>query len=146
MGLAVSLDPAPISGDRRLVERLVSNLVENALRHNVPDGQVDVSVGLSAGSSVLAVSNTGPIVPPDAVDRLLQPFQRLSDDRAGHGEGLGLGLSIVAAIAAAHDAALEVRPKTSGGLTVEVRFPRVTGLHLAADASGTRLPPAAVAR
>jgi signal transduction histidine kinase len=120
--LTTSIEPALISGDPRLVERLVSNLVENAIRHNTADGEVEISVGADATSAVLTVANTGPVVPPEAVERLLQPFQRLSRSRTGHGEGLGLGLSIVAAIASAHAAHLDVRPRDGGGLAVMVQF------------------------
>jgi len=122
-----SLVSAPLSGDRRLLERLVSNLVDNALRHNVAGGSVSVDVGVAAGQATLRVLNTGPVVPADEIERLLQPFQRLSPDRVGYRDGLGLGLSIVAAIAGAHDAALDVRPAAGGGLDVEVRFPRAAG-------------------
>jgi signal transduction histidine kinase len=121
----VSLEPARIAGDRRLIERLISNLVDNALRHNHADGTAQVAVRATAGNVELAVANTGPEVPAEEVDRLLQPFQRLAGDRFGHGEGLGLGLSIVAAIANAHGAALDVRPGAEGGLEIRVRFGRV---------------------
>ena len=117
-----ALAPAAISGDARLIARLVSNLVDNAISHNAPGGRVDVSVR-SNGRATLTVTNTGPVVPPEEVDRLLQPFQRLSTTRTSHGEGLGLGLSIVAAIAGAHDAALAVRARPEGGLEINVHFP-----------------------
>ena len=120
----VLLESAPIAGDRRLIERLVSNLVDNALRHNNPGGNARMEVRAAAGEVDLAVANSGPVVPADEVERLLQPFQRLDGDRVGHGEGLGLGLSIVAAIANAHGAALEVRPGADGGLEIRVRFAR----------------------
>ena len=122
LDLRTSLAPAMISGDARLVERLVSNLVDNAIRHNVAGGRVDVSVQ-SGGRATLTVANTGPVVPEEEVDRLLQPFQRLSPDRTSHRDGLGLGLSIVAAIAGAHGAVLAVRARPEGGLEVEVDFP-----------------------
>ena len=61
-------------------------------------------------------------VPAEDVQRLLQPFQRLAPDRTGTGDGLGLGLSIVAAIATAHDAVLDIKPREHGGLSVEARF------------------------
>jgi signal transduction histidine kinase len=118
-----ALEPAPLSGDRRLIERLVSNLVENALRHNIPGGRVRVTVGSDDAHANLAVKNTGPIVPPEDVERLLQPFQRMSQERTGEHDGLGLGLSIVQAIAGAHDASLAVRAEFGGGLEVEVSFP-----------------------
>jgi signal transduction histidine kinase len=123
--LDVELEAATISGDRRLIARLVSNLVQNAIRHNIPHGDVHIRVGARAGKAYLAVANTGPVVPAGEVERLLQPFQRLAPDRLGRREGFGLGLSIVAAIASAHDAALEVRPGEHGGLDVQVRFPLI---------------------
>jgi signal transduction histidine kinase len=133
--LDVSLDVAPFSGDRRLVERLVSNLLENALGHNMPNGHVRVQVHATAGQATLAISNSGPLVPAGEVDRLLQPFQRMSADRVGQrdGLGLGLGLSIVTAIASAHDATLDVRPGSDGGLEVEVRFPDVPDRAVAGE-------------
>jgi signal transduction histidine kinase len=125
LALDVRLDPALIAGDERLIERLVSNLVDNAIRHNEPHGWVEVRVGARAGKAALLVANTGSIVPPNEVDRLLQPFQRLAADRVGRRDGLGLGLSIVGAIATAHDADLDVHSRAEGGLAIEVRFPRV---------------------
>jgi signal transduction histidine kinase len=122
LGLERSLQSAPLSGDRHLIERLVSNLVGNAVRHNVPQGRVRVVVGRENDHATLAVTNTGPLVPPKDVERLLQPFQRMSQARIGE-RGLGLGLSIVQAIARAHDATLAVRAQADGGLEVEVTFP-----------------------
>jgi signal transduction histidine kinase len=141
-GVAVdaALEPAWVSGDPRLIERLVSNLVENAILHNVPEGRVGVRVAPAAGRASLEVVNTGPVVPEDQVQRLLQPFQRLVPDRLGHRDRLGLGLSIVVAIANAHNAELDVHPATGGGLDVEVRFrrPLDTDLPGAQDDDATR--------
>ncbi len=123
LAINVSLAPALVLGDQRLIERMVSNLVDNAIRHNVPNGRVDVAVDSGSGRVVLKVANSGPMVPDDQVDRLLQPFQRLESGPATGGDGLGLGLSIVAAVAAAHDAPLGARAKPAGGLDVEVSFP-----------------------
>jgi signal transduction histidine kinase len=120
--LEASLDPAPGTGDPRLVERLVANLVDNAVRHNVPGGIVRIATGVHAGRAVLSVGNSGHRIPPAELDRILQPFQQGGESRAGHGNGHGLGLSIVNAIAAAHDATLSLRPPAEGGLEVEVGF------------------------
>jgi signal transduction histidine kinase len=118
-----ALAEAPALGDPRLAERLAVNLVDNAVRHNVPGGWVEVVTGMRAGRAVLSVANTGPVIPPEKVDLLFQPFGRL-EDRVNR-DGLGLGLSIVTAIAAAHDADLRARPLPGGGLEVEVHFPRL---------------------
>ena len=114
----------PISGDRRLVEILVSNLLENAIRHNVPDGHIHIAVCTDRNKAALTVSNTGAPVPADQIERLLQPFQHLDGQRSNDHEGLGLGLSIVNAIASAHDATLFVNAQPSGGLSVCVAFPQ----------------------
>jgi signal transduction histidine kinase len=128
--LESSLQPAAVSGDARLIARLAANLVDNAICHNIPHGRLTVRVG-SPGAATLTVANTGPVVPADAVERLLQPFQRMSRDRTTHGGGLGLGLSIVDAIAGAHGATLSVHALPDGGLSAEVRFPpRPTTLPL----------------
>ena len=117
-----SLGSASSLGDVRLAERLTANLVDNAVRHNVPGGWVEVATGVRSGRSVLSVSNTGPVIAPDQVERLFQPFGRLEATRLSR-DGLGLGLSIVTAIAAAHDADLRARPLPGGGLEVEVHVP-----------------------
>jgi signal transduction histidine kinase len=122
--LEVGLHLARTSGDAALVERLAVNLIDNAVEHNVTGGRVEVTTALTgAGDATLTVTNTGPVVPPGEVARLLEPFQRLASVRAAEPDGHhGLGLSIVRAIAAAHDATLDVQPLAGGGLSVTVRF------------------------
>ena len=70
------------------------------------------------------MTNTGPLIPPAEVDRLFQPFQRLDPRRASYKDGHGLGLSIVRAIATAHDATITAHPMPDGGLSVSVSFPQ----------------------
>jgi signal transduction histidine kinase len=120
-----TLAAAPLRGDPRLVERLAANLIDNALRHNVPDGMVVVRTGTRAGHGWLAVSNDGPVVAPEQIERLYEPFERLGAERTHAGEGFGLGLCIVRAVATVHGATLTTEVRPHGGLHVEVRFPRV---------------------
>jgi signal transduction histidine kinase len=116
------LSPAAVAGNERLLERLVVNLVDNAVRHNVTGGWVHVWTGNREGRPTLSVSNSGPVIAPDEVEALLEPFRRAGADRARHREGHGLGLSIVAAIASAHAAMLRARARGEGGLEVVVSF------------------------
>jgi signal transduction histidine kinase len=127
--LAAATAPAITSGDPRLTARLVANLIDNALRHNIPGGQVQVAVGSPARRPYVTVANTGPHITTDDLHRLFQPFERLSPDPAAPGDGLGLGLSIVQAIANAHDAALSATPKPGGGLEITVSFPHQAAAH-----------------
>ena len=123
-GLKVRSDlaPAPAAGDPRLVERLVGNLVENALRHNVECGRIEVRTETRSGQALICVTNTGPVVPAEDIERLFEPFRSAETDRTRR-DGHGLGLSIVRAIADAHGGAVTVEPQSEGGLHVEVAFP-----------------------
>ncbi|HKY13623.1 MAG TPA: HAMP domain-containing sensor histidine kinase [Microthrixaceae bacterium] len=113
---------APAEGDPSLVESLVTNLVDNAIHHNAIGGRVEVSTVMTDGRAVIAVRNTGPVIPAAEVDRLFQPFQRLGDERMRHPDGHGLGLAIVRAIADAHGATITARARPEGGLDIEVAF------------------------
>ncbi len=116
-----TLEPAVISGDPVLAERLIANLVDNAVRYNAAAGDIWISTRTTAGSSQLTVANTGPVISPADADRIFQPFQRLSD-RTSH-DGFGLGLAIVASIAAIHGGTATARPRDDGGLSVTVTIP-----------------------
>ncbi len=124
LDVRATLAPAPTAGDPRLVERLVANLLDNAIRHNnILEGYVEITTGTRQEHAFLTVANSGPTIPPEEVPRLLQPFQRLHGTRTTRGNGNGLGLAIVDAIATAHRATLSAQPRPGGGLTVEVTFP-----------------------
>ncbi|HTX01122.1 MAG TPA: ATP-binding protein [Acidimicrobiales bacterium] len=125
--MVLATSAAPVLGAPHLVERLVANLLDNALRYNLRGGLIEIVVGLLDGGPAVAVRNTGPRVPPDELERLFRPFERLDDGRPGPPAGRGLGLSIVQAIAAAHGANLSASARTGGGLEVQVSFPLADG-------------------
>jgi signal transduction histidine kinase len=121
--LETRLAEAPTAGDPRLAESLVANLVDNAIRHNSGDGRAEISTAGAGGRATIRVRNTGPVIPPEQLGRLFQPFGRASGERIRHTDGHGLGLAIVQAIARAHAATLTPRAQPEGGLDVEVTFP-----------------------
>ncbi len=118
------LKPAVTIGNPELVKSLLRNLVENAIRHNVPGGQLHLATHTTNDRAVLTIANSGPVIPPGELDRLVLPFQRLRPHRPGAIAGVGLGLAIVQAIADAHDATFSARPRRHGGLRIDVSFPR----------------------
>ncbi len=118
---------AVVLGDPQLLERLAANLVENGARHNVPSGELEVTTETRAGEAILRVANTGPPIHPLDVDRLFEPFRRLQPDRTTREEGSGLGLSIVRAIASAHDGSVRAVARAGGGLVVEVSLQTMGG-------------------
>jgi signal transduction histidine kinase len=116
-----NLSPAPIPGDRVLVERLVANLIDNAIRYNFEGGSVHVETGTADAQSYLSVTNSGPLVQESKLPSLFEPFTRL-EQRVTNGQGVGLGLSIVASVVAAHGGRLETVALPNGGLKITVRF------------------------
>ena len=124
-GLHVTVDLASAStrGDGVLLEHLAANLIGNAVRHNIPQGSVAVRTGVTGDTAVLQVTNSGPIIAPEHVPALMEPFRRATPDRTGHPQGAGLGLSIVHAVVAAHRGTIDVRAQPDGGLDVQVRLP-----------------------
>lgn len=118
--LRADLDAAETAGDPALLERMVSNLIDNAVRHNVRGGEISVVTGVRHGAAFLRISNSGPLVPPDLVPSLFEPFRRL-EARTGRG-GAGLGLAIAKSVAAVHGTTVRARSRPGGGLDVEVTF------------------------
>lgn len=108
-----------VPGDPLLLERLISNLVANAIMYNQPGGWVEVTV---SAQPALTVRNTGQDIPAAMLPSLFEPFRRLAADRTDH-RGAGLGLSIVRAIAVAHEGAIHAQPRDGGGLTIEIELP-----------------------
>jgi signal transduction histidine kinase len=121
--LEASFGAAGLKGDPGLIEILVSNLMDNALRHNVAEGRVEVSTSTLNGRSVFTIENTGALIPSGEIDRLFQPFQRLSPERTRYRGGHGIGLGITKAVADAHGGELRASSRPGGGLLVEVSFP-----------------------
>lgn len=107
-----TLAPLTVTGDRALLGHLVRNLLTNAVRHNRAGGRITVA---TSADGELVVSNTGPVIDPADVPRLLEPFRRRAERQHTAGEGAGLGLSIVAAIARAHGASLAAEANAEPG-------------------------------
>ncbi len=121
--VASGLAPSGVLGDRGLLERLAGNLVENAVRHNVEGGWLRVDTGTVGGRARLSVESSGPVVDPDEVGHLFEPFRRSGTARTAR-TGAGLGLAIVRAVAQVHGGTATATARPSGGLTVTVDLPR----------------------
>ncbi|MEU8250297.1 HAMP domain-containing sensor histidine kinase [Nonomuraea sp. NPDC048916] len=116
-------DGAWTQGNSTLLTRMIGNVVDNAIIHNREGGWIRVAATAEGTTARLVVETGGRVLDQEQVDRLAQPFQRLGADRTRSGDGSGLGLSIVAAIATAHGGALDLRARPEGGLRVAVSLP-----------------------
>ncbi|MEV6683642.1 HAMP domain-containing sensor histidine kinase [Streptomyces erythrochromogenes] len=117
-----ALAPAATTGDPVLLEHAVRNLIDNAIRYNLPGGSLTVRTVSGPHGATVTVGNTGPVIADHEVPGLFMPFRRLTD-RVGSARGSGLGLSIVRAVARAHDGEVAARPRPGGGLDMEMTIP-----------------------
>jgi two-component system sensor histidine kinase QseC len=121
--IELSLEGAPtclVLGDAMQLALLLRNLLDNAIRYSPVGGRVSVTLH-QAPSVALQVRDTGPGIPANEREQVLQRFYRIS----GSGEeGSGLGLSIVQRIATLHGAQLRLADNEQGqGLLVRVIWP-----------------------
>ena len=109
--------PVKVQGDRNLLGQIVANLIENGLRHTPPGSRIALALG---ASGVVTITDDGPGIPAEERKNVLRRLYRLERSRTT--EGSGLGLSLVAAIADLHGAALAL-DDAGPGLRAELRFP-----------------------
>jgi signal transduction histidine kinase len=96
-----------VRGDRDFLAQALANLLDNAVKYTPEGGAVMLrSRRRSSGEVEISVTDTGPGIPAADRERVLERFVRLERSRSA--PGAGLGLSLVAAVAAAHDGRLEL--------------------------------------
>ena len=122
--IETSGEAAPTVGSPALLLQLTTNLVHNAIVHNLPkQGTVWVTTSVQPQTVVLTVENTGEILAPELLSKLVEPFQRGTERIRSDQAGVGLGLAIVKSIAKAHDGTLTLAARPAGGLRVMVHLP-----------------------
>ncbi|MGA7801944.1 MAG: ATP-binding protein [Gammaproteobacteria bacterium] len=114
-GLAFDTDLAPgvhIRGNRDLLAQAVSNLLDNAMKYTPPGGRVRLCIGSPGGVTRIEVADSGPGIPAEDRQRVMQRFVRLDPARSTPGNGLGL--SLVRAVAQLHGATVELHDNRPG--------------------------------
>jgi len=89
-----------VRGDRDLLLEAVANLLDNAIKYTPEGGSVDLSLFRNGNESIIQVRDSGPGISEDERDAVTQRFYR--SDKSRRSEGVGLGLSLVAAIVKLH--------------------------------------------
>jgi signal transduction histidine kinase len=109
--------------DPARIAQVVSNLVGNALTHGAKNGTVDVSVEGHESEVCLAVHNRGPVILPEVVPTLFDPFRRDAPSDH-HPHRPGLGLYIAKQIVLSHGGTIAVDSTRERGTVFTVRLPR----------------------
>ena len=116
-------DPAVVIGDRDRLRQIVDNLLSNVRAHTPPGTPVSVSVRRQNGTAEIAVSDSGPGLDEEHLAHVFERFYRADSSRARASGGVGLGLSIVAAVAEAHGGHVSARSQPGEGATFEIALP-----------------------
>ena len=112
-------EPDEIDCYPSLLNQAIMNLVSNAIDAMGERGSLSISTGADGDHYQIAVSDTGPGIPADLRDRVLEPFFTTKPV----GQGTGLGLSITYSIARKHEGTLVLSEPPGGGTCVAIRFP-----------------------
>lgn len=112
--------------NRELIGRALSNLVDNALKYGLSDQRGALVIAAKRDGDVIRISvaDRGPGIPPEKRASVIERFVRLDESRSK--PGLGLGLSLVAAIARLHGGELVLEDNAPGLIAVLV-IPAFTG-------------------
>jgi signal transduction histidine kinase len=118
--MLASGEPVPLVADPVRLRQAVANLVDNALKYTPAGGRVELAAARRDDEAVLLVSDTGPGIPIAEQVRVWERLYR--GDHSRSQSGLGLGLSLVRAIVAAHGGQTTVRNAPGGGAVFELRL------------------------
>ena len=114
-------------GNASLLHSASENVVRNAIRYTHEGTSVEVALSsepvVGGREAVVRVSDSGPGVPPDALDKLFEPFYRLDEARGRQTGGVGLGLAITERAVRFHGGKVAAFNRESSGLMIEIRLP-----------------------
>ncbi|CAD6533686.1 Adaptive-response sensory-kinase SasA [Paraburkholderia hiiakae] len=102
------------------LRRACMNLVDNAVKWG---GGADLELTCNSAGATLTVSDRGPGIPSEALEKVFSPFFRVEQSRNRSTGGMGLGLTSALAVVRAHAGDIVLRNRQGGGLTVCVTLP-----------------------
>jgi two-component system, OmpR family, sensor histidine kinase CpxA len=118
-----------VRGNASLLHSAVENVVRNAIRYTQEQSSVEIELSREQGDkgpeAVLRVSDSGPGVPEDTLEKLFEPFYRLDEARGRQTGGVGLGLAITERAVRFHGGRVSADNRAESGLRIEIRLPLI---------------------
>jgi two-component system OmpR family sensor kinase len=121
--ITVTLDAATVTGDSGRLRQVLDNLFANVRAHTPAATAVSVELRTAGEEARLTVADHGPGLAEEDAARIFERFYRVDTSRARASGGVGLGLSIVAAVVAAHGGSVAAEPTLGGGATFVIVLP-----------------------
>ncbi|MGH6976584.1 MAG: sensor histidine kinase, partial [Stellaceae bacterium] len=127
-GVTIITNVAPnmphFRGDERRLRQILLNLLSNAVKFTPAEREVRVLAGLNeAGGVQMDVEDTGIGIPPDQINRVMEPFYQVDGSLARTQEGTGLGLPIAKSLADLHGGTLRLESAVGYGTTARLTLP-----------------------
>jgi two-component system sensor histidine kinase CpxA len=116
-----------IQGNSAELASAVENVLRNALLHSGPRAAVAVDLRQRGGEITITVSDNGPGVPEEQLERLFEPFYRVDPSRDHKTSGYGIGLAIASSVIKRHGGKIVAHNRPEGGLAVTFTLPVARG-------------------
>jgi signal transduction histidine kinase len=127
-GITITLDaePAHIWIDKESFMHIFINLLDNAIKYNVPQGSVHLHSEVRDQRVWITIKDSGIGIPPEARDKIFEPFFTVNRDRSRASGGTGLGLSLVRNLVEKQNGTITLLETEGEGTAFELSFPRVS--------------------
>lgn len=122
--LDIDLEDILYVGNEDLMGQIWQNIINNAIKFTPEGGQIKVKLFRSATGIICKISDNGPTIPPDKIDKIFEKFYQADRSRATQGNGLGLAL--VKRIIDLCDGKVTVENLYEGGVCFNVELPYQT--------------------
>ena len=115
-----------INGDPDLLDQALVNILRNAVAHTTGGGHIALSCEASPTTVVVSVTDDGPGIPQDDLDRIFDRFYRAQGPRPGDSGGAGLGLAIAKRLVDLHTGEMSAVNVSPTGARFSIALPRLT--------------------
>jgi two-component system phosphate regulon sensor histidine kinase PhoR len=123
VSISVHLQQASIWIDKESFYLIFINLLDNAIKYNVPRGTISLTSEVDKGVVMLQIKDNGIGIPPDAMEKIFEPFYTVSKDRSQLSGGTGLGLALVKQLVEKQQGTISLNSVNGQGTEVSLSFP-----------------------
>ncbi|MCA1910011.1 MAG: GAF domain-containing protein [Magnetospirillum sp.] len=124
LDLVLAPDLPPLWADRRMMLQMVINLLSNAIKFTPADGTITIiAARQDDGGLRLEIADSGKGIPPNLLQRVLEPFRQGDDTIDITRRGTGLGLPIVKSLIELHGGTIHLESEPGMGTRVILLFP-----------------------
>ena len=110
-------------GDKDRLKRVFINIIDNTIKYSRVPGSVLFQDDIEKTRLCIRITDTGPGVAPDILDKLFDRLFRADPSRSREHGGSGLGLALCKAIIEAHQGTITAKNADSGGLEIKIELP-----------------------